>query len=227
MSDWPKVAPRPELAVLEQDRGVPVRRVLCIGRNYADHVREMGSDPSKPPVYFLKSADALLVGNPTAELPYPPLTNNLHHEVELVLCLRSGGRDLSRDQARACVFGYAVGLDMTRRDLQAKAKEARGPWAAAKDFDGAAIVGPLHTGPFDPDRGAIRLRVNGETRQEGDLAQMMWDVDGILCQLSKSVSLEPGDVIFTGTPAGVGAVRPGDRIDAQIEGLPPLIVQVR
>ncbi len=206
----------------------PVGRVLCIGRNYAAHASEMGGDVRSPPFHFTKSASAVLVASPEAHLVYPPHTGNLHHEVELVVALRAGGRDLVAQEALAGVYGYAVGLDLTRRDLQAAAKASGRPWAAAKDFDDAAVCGRI-TAASDhghPGSAAIVLSVNGEPRQRGDLSQMTWSVAGILVHLSQLMTLRAGDLIFTGTPAGVGPLVPGDHLHAEIDGLDPVDLRV-
>ena len=201
----------------------PVRRIFCVGRNYADHAREMGHDPDRePPFFFTKPADAVLTDG--ADLPYPPATSDLHHEAELVVALGAGGADIAPDDATALIWGYAAGNDFTRRDLQAQAKKAGRPWDMAKGFDLSAACGPLHradrTGPMD--RGRMQLRVNGDIRQDTDLSQMIWPVADIISHLSGLVRLAPGDVIFTGTPAGVGAVLRGDVVEVRIEGLSAL-----
>lgn len=197
----------------------PVRRVYCVGRNYADHAREMGADPDRePPFFFSKPRDAVV----SAEtVPYPPATEDLHHEVELVLALGGGGANLSPEAARSLVYGCAVGVDLTRRDLQATAKAAGRPWDMAKGFDGSGPVGALKPCPA-MDSGAIELAVNGQTRQSGDLSHMIWSTAEIISHLSRLATLEAGDLIFTGTPAGVGALERGDRVEAHIDGLLPL-----
>lgn len=198
----------------------PVRRIYCVGRNYADHAREMGHDPDKePPFFFSKPADALVTGG--ADTPYPSLTSDLHHEIELVAALKSGGRDLTPAQAEAAIFGYAAGIDLTRRDLQSEAKKLARPWDMAKGFDHSAPIGDIapaeETG--HPRSGSIRLSVNGETRQDGDLSQLLWAVPDAIAFLSGFVELKAGDLIFTGTPAGVAAVTHGDRLDGEIAGI--------
>ena len=200
--------------------GFPVRRIYCVGRNYADHVREMGGDPQRePPFFFGKPRDAAVPGG--GPVAYPPATANLHHEVELVVALGRGGRDIPVDEALDCVYGYAVGLDLTRRDLQASAKEKGQPWDMAKGFDQSAPVGLIHpvaqVGHLAA--GAIWLDVNGQERQRGDLSQMTWRVAEILAQLSSFVELAPGDLVFTGTPSGVGRLQKGDRVHCGIDGL--------
>ena len=214
-------APEPvSLPIARSDDRFPVRRIYCVGRNYAAHAREMGKDPDRePPFFFMKPADTLLANG--ADLPYPPATSDLHHEVELVVALGKGGRDISEAQAQDHVFGYAIGLDMTRRDLQGEAKAAGRPWEVGKAFDHSAPCTMIHraadTGPLS--RGAIWLQVNGKERQRGDLADLIWSVPETISYLSRLFELKPGDLIFTGTPAGVGAVVPGDEMIGGIDGL--------
>ncbi len=217
----------PSLAILGRRERFPVRRIYCVGRNYADHVREMGGDPNaSPPFFFAKPADALVETGTT--LPYPSATEDLHHEVELVVALAEGGQDIPAEAAEAKVFGYAVGIDLTRRDLQAMAKKAGQPWEAGKALDqGApcsALVPASEVG--HPNTGRISLAVNGETRQDGDLAQMIWPVPHIIAKLSALFTLAPGDLIFTGTPAGVGAIGPGDQVSASIEAIGDLEIAI-
>ena len=205
----------------------PVRRIYCIARNYADHACEMGSDPEREaPFFFTKPASAILHGNPV--MPYPPATQNLHHEVELVVALQSGGRDIPLDQANDCIFGYAVGLDMTRRDLQTAAKAKGQPWDMAKGFDFSApcsaITSKFQSGVIT--RGRIQLKVNGKLRQSGDLGDMIWKIPELINRLSQLEELCPGDLIFTGTPAGVGPVVKGDKLEATVQGLDPLLVMI-
>lgn len=199
----------------------PVRRIYCVGRNYAEHAREMGHDPNEaPPFFFGKPADALVING--AGLPYPPETADLHHEIELVAALGSGGRDIAVSDALACIWGYAVGIDMTRRDLQAKAKQGGRPWDMAKGFDHSAPIGPLVPASKlggHPQAGRISLSVNGTLRQEGDIADMIWDLPHVIAYLSKSIELKRGDLIFTGTPAGVGAVVRGDMLEGEVAGI--------
>ncbi|ASY56868.1 MULTISPECIES: fumarylacetoacetate hydrolase family protein [Sinorhizobium] len=207
--------------------GFPVRRVYCVGRNYAAHAREMGHDPERePPFFFQKNADNLL---PTGQdFPYPPLSSDVHHEVELVVALRHGGADIPVEEATAHVYGYGVGIDFTRRDLQAQAKESGRPWTAAKAFEHSAPISAIApaTAVGHPANGNIWLKVNGETRQQGDLAQMIWTVPEIIAELSRLFTLAPGDIIMTGTPAGVGAVERGDVITCGIDGIAALSVKV-
>ncbi|MFN3824295.1 MAG: fumarylacetoacetate hydrolase family protein [Pseudorhodobacter sp.] len=204
----------------------PVRRVYCIGRNYAEHAREMGHDPDRePPFFFQKNPDNL---SSAADFPYPPQSGDVHHEVELLVALKSGGRDIPAEAALAHVWGYGVALDMTRRDLQAAAKKAGRPWEIGKAFEASAPVAPLR--PVEetghPAGGAITLSVNGQPRQSGDLAQMIWSVPEVIACLSRYFTLAAGDVILTGTPAGVGPVARGDRMEARIEGIGSLVVTV-
>lgn len=227
------VIPRPEaatVAVQGSSARFPVRRIYCVGRNYAEHAREMGDSGREPPFFFAKPADAVLNVADGAEgvLPYPPLTRDLHHEVELVAALGSGGRDLTPEQAAACIWGYAIGLDMTRRDLQAAAKKSGRPWETGKAFDHSAPIGPLHPAASAGTmaQGAITLSVNGQPRQSGDLSDMIWSVPEAIAYLSTLFELRAGDLVFTGTPAGVGAVAPGDRLEAAIEGLGTLRLRI-
>ncbi len=217
----------PSVPVSGDSRRFPVRRIFCVGRNYADHAREMGHDPDRePPFFFGKPADALLTDG--GDLPYPPQTGDLHFEAELVVALGGGGTDIAPGDAQGLIWGYAAGNDFTRRDLQAVAKKAGRPWDLAKGFDLSAACGRLHpaaqTGPLD--RGRIALTVDGDLRQEGDLSQMIWPVADVIAHLSQSVRLAAGDLIFTGTPAGVGAVARGQVVKVEIEGLTPLVTRV-
>lgn len=221
---------RAALVVVGTDEVFPVRRVYCVGRNYADHAREMGKSGREEPFFFAKPADALLniARGQTGVMPYPPRTQNLHHEVELVVALSQGGRDLTPEQAAVCIWGYAIGLDMTRRDLQSDAKKAGRPWETGKAFDYSAPVGPLHpvtqTGVLSS--GLITLSVNAAPRQHGDLSDMIWSAPEALAYLSTFFELKAGDLVFTGTPAGVGAVKSGDLISASIAGLGTLQVRI-
>lgn len=228
MVDFAFVPPAtPSLAIAGSAQRFPIRRVFCVGRNYADHAREMGSDPDRePPFFFSKPADAIVPAE--GSLPFPPQTAQLHHEVELVVALGAGGADLDEARARDCVWGHALGLDLTRRDLQEQAKRSGRPWDMAKGFDASAPCTPLRplAGRPPPEAGAIWLDVNGQRRQSGDLAQMIWSVPEVIAHLSRLVRLAPGDLIFTGTPAGVGPLQPGDRVEAGIEGLASLSLQI-
>lgn len=201
------------------DRHFPVRRVYCVGRNYADHVREMGGDEREPPFFFMKPGDAVVPTGST--VPFPGKTENLHHEAELVVAIGRRGAEVSVEDAQAMVWGYAAGNDLTRRDLQAEAKAMRRPWDMAKGFDNSAVCGDLHparvTGVLEQAR--ITCEVDGEVRQDGDIAQMIWSVPEIVSYLSGLVELKPGDLIYTGTPAGVGPIAPGQRCTVAIKGL--------
>jgi fumarylpyruvate hydrolase len=215
--------PQPSVAVAGSDARFPVRRVFCVGRNYAEHVREMGADPKRePPIFFTKPGDAVVESG--ASIPYPQNTSNLHHEVELVVALARGGCEIAEGAARDCIWGYGVGVDLTRRDRQGEAKQAGAPWDAAKAFDHSAPVGPLTAARDWGHRAAARitLSVNGVLRQNADIADMIWSVPEIVAALSRSWELRAGDLIFTGTPSGVAALQPGDRVTAEIEGLSPL-----
>ena len=209
----------PSVAVAGTEARFPVHRIYCVGRNYADHVREMGNDPqAEPPVFFMKPADALAANG--ASVPYPPGTSNLHHEIELVVALHSGGREIAAARALSHVFGYAAGNDLTRRDLQSAAKERGEPWDTSKGFDCSAPVAAIRPASAGHvNRGRIWLSVNGTVRQESDTSRMLWGVPQIIAALSKLYELRAGDLIFTGTPAGIGAVKPGETIEGGIEGL--------
>jgi fumarylpyruvate hydrolase len=220
------------LPIAGDSRVFPVRRIFCVGRNYAEHAREMGApeqaDGREPPFFFSKPADALVGGSGELSVAYPGRTANLQHEVELVIALAQGGSDLTPVEADDCIWAYAVGLDLTRRDLQARAKEKGHPWDMSKGFDQSAVAAPLRlrseAGPLDDGR--IWLTVNGELRQDGRLAQMSWRAPEVVANLSSFVTLAPGDLIYTGTPAGVGTLVRGDRIEAGIDGLPGLVARM-
>lgn len=211
---------------------VPVRRIFCVGRNYAEHAREMGAVDQaqglEPPFFFTKPADALVTGEGELSVAYPPRTGNLHHEVEMVVVLGGGGSKLTVDQAQSLILGYAVGLDLTRRDLQTRAKEKGHPWDMSKGFDQSAVCGPLAlvSDCGHPQAGEICLQVNGEVRQAGDLSEMMWKVPQIIAELSELVGLAAGDLIYTGTPAGVGPLQRGDRLLGTVAGLPSLRARI-
>ncbi|MCW2286464.1 fumarylpyruvate hydrolase [Rhodoblastus acidophilus] len=215
------IAPPPQVCAPVAGGGLfPVRRIFCVGQNYADHAREMGGDPQRnPPFFFTKPADSLVTEG--ADAPYPSLTQNLHHEIELVVALGAGGANVALADAKALIFGYAAGIDLTRRDLQAEAKKAGRPWDMAKGFDASAPLGLIRPAGAcgDVGKGRISLSVNGAGRQQGDLAEMIWSVAEIIAILSTYVALAPGDLIFTGTPAGVGAVSAGDLLNGEIEGV--------
>lgn len=213
----------PALAIAGSDQTFPLRRVFCVGRNYAAHAREMGADPDRePPFFFSKPADAVVPASGT--LPYPPATRELHHEVELVVALRDGGANIAPERALDLVWGYAVGLDLTRRDLQAVAKAKSHPWDVAKGFDHSAPVSALRPASqvtLDADT-ALTLTVNGQERQHGRLGDMVHSVNEIIALLSTLFELKAGDLIFTGTPAGVSAMQRGDRFHAELAGVATL-----
>ncbi|MDJ0827181.1 MAG: fumarylacetoacetate hydrolase family protein [Rhodobacter sp.] len=218
-------APRPLLPVSGGGE-VPVRRVYCIGRNYAEHAREMGHDPDRePPFFFQKNPENL---DTSGIFPYPTHSTDVHHEIELAVVLRSGGQDIAVEAALDHVFGYAIALDMTRRDLQAAMKKAGRPWEVGKAFERSAPVSAIRPAAEigHPGRGRITLQVNDETRQDGDLAQMIWSVPEMISALSEFFELAAGDVILTGTPAGVGPVQRGDALEGTIEGVGNLSVRV-
>ena len=196
----------------------PVRRVFCVGRNYVDHSLEMGGDPERePPFFFNKPSDAVVPAR--GLIPYPPLTENLHFEVELVVAIGAVAKNVSVDEALGCVFGYAVGVDLTRRDLQNEAKALRRPWEWGKAFDYSAPLSPIHPATSHVKLGSMWLSVNGHEKQRTDLTQMIWSVAEIIAVASHSVVVHPGDLIFTGTPAGVGRIEPGDLVTGGIDGL--------
>jgi fumarylpyruvate hydrolase len=214
------IAPAPQAAVPVRGGGrFPVRRIYCVGRNYAEHAREMGHDPDRElPFYFMKPADALVTGG--ADMPYPPATKDLHHEMELVVAIGTGGKDIAEADALKHVWGYAAGLDMTRRDVQGEAKKAGRPWDMGKGFDRSAPIGEMvPAAAVNPGSGLIELRVNGAVRQTSDLAKQIWQVPEIIANLSRLVELFPGDLIMTGTPEGVAAVVKGDVLEGTIEGV--------
>jgi fumarylpyruvate hydrolase len=223
------VIPAPAPAHLEVAGMVarfPLRRIFCVGRNYAEHAREMGHDPNaEPPFFFTKPADAVVQSGTT--IPYPPATEDLHYEAELVVAIGVGGANIAPEAALSHVWGYAAGNDLTRRDLQAAAKAARRPWDMAKGFDNSAVIGPLHRAQDGAvPLGRIRCLIDGALRQDADLAEMIWPVDGIIASLSGLVTLAPGDLIMTGTPSGVGPIKPGETCVIEIDGLSPASVTV-
>jgi len=210
----------PSVAITDSAARFPVRRIFCVGRNYADHVREMGNDPkSEPPIFFTKPADAVVDSG--AAIAYASNTSNFHFEVELVVAIATGGAELSESGALTRVWGYGVGVDLTRRDRQAEAKRGGAPWDVAKAFDQSAPTGALKQGAH-PGKGRIWLSVNGDIKQDADLSDMIWSVPEIIAHLSRSWRLEPGDLIFTGTPAGVGPIQRGDQVACGVEGLSEL-----
>jgi fumarylpyruvate hydrolase len=222
------ILPPPQPAVPVSGGGLfPVRRIFCVGRNYAEHAREMGGNPERePPFFFTKPADAVLTGG--ADMPYPSQTTNLHYEMELVVAIGDGGSNIAASDALAHVFGYAAGIDMTRRDLQNEAKTQRRPWDMAKGFDNSAPIGSIVPAAAlpDPTKGRIELKVNGAVRQSSDLSQMIWSVAETVAYLSGLVTLAPGDLIFTGTPEGVGAVERGDLLEGLVAGVGAVTVRI-
>jgi fumarylpyruvate hydrolase len=216
----------PTLPIRGSDKLFPIHRIYCVGRNYAEHTREMGHDPNKePPFFFQKNADNIVTDG---KFPYPPATKDVHFEIELVVALKSGGTSIKAAEAMKHVFGYAVGIDMTRRDLQAEAKKLQRPWEVGKAFEKSAPCSALVPAQHveDPAKGAIWLEVNGERKQAGDLAQMIWDIPHQIEFLSGLFELRAGDLIFTGTPAGVGAIKQGDRLRGHVDGVGDLEVTV-
>lgn len=211
--------PQPAVPVAGSEQSFPVRRIYCVGQNYGEHVREMGGDPKKSsPVFFSKPANAIVTGN--RDVNYPSGTSNLHYEAELVVALGSGGSSITAEAAKECIFGYAIGIDFTRRDLQAAAKAGGKPWDAAKGFDQSAPISAINkVGASHPESGRIWLAVNDEIRQDADLSDMIWSVTEIIAELSRLFELKAGDLIFTGTPSGVSAVVAGDRIKAGIDNI--------
>ena len=216
--------PVPTVPVEGQSRVFPVRRILCVGRNYAAHRREMGGDDRDPPFFFAKPADAIVP--PGGDVAYPPKTSNLHHEIELVVALRAGGKDVAVDKALDLVFGYAVGVDMTRRDLQNAAKDKGQPWDASKGFDASAPISAIKPWTGPPPRGRINLSVNGQIRQDATVTDMIWATAEIISEASKLWTLAPGDLIYTGTPEGVGPLVRGDRVEGEVEGVGKLAFKV-
>lgn len=216
------VIPAPPQAAAPVSGGglFPVRRIFCVGRNYADHAREMGGDPTRePPFFFAKPADALVTGG--ADTPFPSLTKNLNHEIELVIAIGKIGADIPAENALDHIYGYAAGIDLTRRDLQAAARENKKPWDMAKGFDHSAPIGPIEPAAKigHPAKGRISFAVNGAVKQDGDLADMIWSIPEIVATLSTYVALAPGDLIFTGTPAGVGPLVRGDVAVGEVAGV--------
>ena len=220
---FPPPAP-PGVAIVGRTERFPVHRIYCVGRNYAAHAREMGKDPEREaPFFFTKPADAVVSSG--TQLPFPSRTGDLHHEIELVIAIGTGGANIGISQALSHVFGYAVGLDLTRRDLQAEAKDKGRPWDTAKGFDRSAPIGAITPASEAHLNGSnIWLKVNGALRQQGALSDMIWSVPEIIAELSTLFELCPGDLIYTGTPAGVAAIHSNDRLEGGIDGLEPLIV---
>ena len=218
--------PQPALAVAGSSKVFPVRRIWCVGRNYVEHIREMGQDERLPPFYFAKFADEIVGDGGT--VPYPSLTKDMHHEVELVVCLKSGGRNIPVEKANDCIYGYAVGIDLTRRDLQIASRKLERPWEVGKNFDHSAPCGPVKPAAEigHPKEARITLSCNGKVRQDGNINQMIWNVPEIMADLSKMVELAAGDIIMTGTPAGVAAVVPGDKLECSVEGVGGVTVTI-
>jgi len=213
------------LPVAESNSLFPVGRIYCVGRNYAEHAREMGHDPDRePPFFFMKPPDAIVANGAT--IPYPQMTEDLHHEIEMVVAIGKGGACIPVEKALEHVFGYGVGLDMTRRDLQGVAKKMGRPWEMGKAFDNSAPCTPLKTVAMvgHPSKGAIWLKVNGALKQKGDLAEMIWNVPETIAYLSNLITLRPGDLIMSGTPAGVGPVQRGDKLEGHVDGVGELTV---
>jgi fumarylpyruvate hydrolase len=219
----------PTLSVAGRDERFPVNRIFCVGRNYAAHAREMGKDPDRdPPFFFMKPANAAVDATQAATVPYPPKTTNYHHEIELVVAIGKGGRDIPVGGALEHVYGYAVGLDMTRRDLQLEARDKGRPWEFGKSFALSAPMGPIHRAQDigHPAEAAISVTVNGQPRQASDISKLIWSVSECIAYLSEYETLEPGDLIMTGTPEGVNAVVAGDEMRGAIAGLGEVVVTV-
>ncbi|MGV0963096.1 MAG: fumarylacetoacetate hydrolase family protein [Polynucleobacter sp.] len=217
----------PSLPVVGDTRRFAVNRIYCVGRNYADHAREMGHDPDRePPFFFMKPANSIVTDG--KDMQYPNLSNDVHHEIEMVVAIGKGGVNIPADKALEHVYGYGVGLDMTRRDLQGEAKKMGRPWDTGKAFDQsapcAAITPAAQFG--HPNKGVVKLLVNGEVRQEGNLNQLIWNIPDTIAYLSTLFTLEPGDLIMSGTPAGVGPVKKGDVLEGSVEGLTPLKIKI-
>ena len=220
-----EIAPQPSLPVAGSDARFPVGRIYCVGRNYADHAREMGHDPERePPFFFMKAANSIVQNNST--IAYPVGTKDVHHEIEMVVAIGKGGKNIAVDKALDHVWGYGVGLDMTRRDIQGEAKKLGRPWEMGKSFDESAPVTALRPASQigHPAKGAITLKVNGQLKQQGDLAMQIWDVSEQIAYLSNLITLQPGDLIFSGTPAGVGPIKPGDKLEGHVDGVGDLTV---
>ncbi|MFJ3046027.1 fumarylacetoacetate hydrolase family protein [Herbaspirillum chlorophenolicum] len=224
------VAPVTSLDIAGSGDAFPVNRIFCVGRNYAAHAREMGKDPERdPPFFFMKPACAAVrAGEGETRIPYPPMTSNFHHEIELVVAIGRGGKNISVDEALSYVYGYAVGLDMTRRDLQLDAREKGRPWEFGKSFRDSAPIGPIHSvaSVGHITGGEIALAVNGQPRQRSNVSELIWSVAESIAYLSQYEALEPGDIIMTGTPEGVNAVSSGDLMEGFVEGLGAIRVRV-
>ncbi len=223
-----EIGPVPSLPVVGSDARFPVGRIYCVGRNYADHAREMGHDPDRePPFFFMKAANSVVQNNAT--LDYPVGTKDVHHEIELVVAIGKGGKNIPVERALDHVWGYGVGLDMTRRDLQGEAKKMGRPWEMGKSFDESAPVTALRPAAEigHPGKGSIKLEVNGKVTQNGDLAMQIWSVPEQISYLSRLITLQPGDLIFSGTPAGVGPVKPGDKLVGKVDGVGELVISYK
>lgn len=221
-------APVPTVAVAGTAARFPVRRIFCVGRNYAAHARELGNDPDRdPPFFFTKPADAVV--DDGASIPYPPETSNFHYEIELVVAIGTAGRDIPRERALDHVFGYSVGIDLTRRDLQSAAREERRPWDWSKGFDRSAPIAPIHpvSAVGHPKAGRIWLAVDGRMKQESDIGKMIWPVPDIIAFASRSIELRPGDLIMTGTPEGVGPIERGEAMAGGVDGVGEIRISVR
>ena len=218
--------PQASIPVAGEGKAFPVRRIWCVGRNYLEHIREMGNDERDPPFFFAKHAD-MLVGE-GATIPYPPLTKDLHHEVELIVAMKSGGSNIAPEKALDHVYGYSVGIDLTRRDLQQASRKKERPWEIGKSFDHSAPSSPIVPASKigHPAKGKIWLSVNGTERQKGDLTELIWSVPEIIWKLSQQVEIGAGDIILTGTPAGVAALSPGDAIECGVDGIGTLKVAI-
>ena len=222
------IGERPSLPVDGSEARFPVGRIYCVGRNYADHAREMGHDPDRePPFFFMKAANSIVQNNST--IGYPVGTKDVHHEIEMVVAIAKGGRDIPVDKAHEHVFGYGVGLDMTRRDIQGEAKKMGRPWEMGKSFDESAPVTALRPASKigHPAKGAIWLKVNGQVKQQGDLAMQIWTVPEQISHLSRLITLQPGDLVFSGTPAGVGPIKAGDKLEGHVDEVGDLVVTYR
>jgi fumarylpyruvate hydrolase len=218
------LAPLPAVPVVGTRKSFPVRRLYCVGRNYAEHAREMGHDPKREkPFFFQKAPDSIVTDG---VFPYPVASADVHHEIELVVALKAGGQNIQAAKAKDIIYGYAVGLDMTRRDIQGEAKKMGRPWEMGKSFDESAPVTALRPASEigHPAKGAITLKVNGQIKQQGDLSMQIWGVAEQIAYLSNLITLQPGDLIFSGTPAGVGAIKPGDKLEGHVDGVGDLTV---
>ena len=222
------IGPLPSVSVAGSDSRFPVGRIYCVGRNYADHAREMGHDPDRePPFFFMKAANSIVQNHAT--IAYPVGTKDVHHEIEMVVAIGKGGKNIPVDKALDHVWGYAVGLDMTRRDIQGEAKKMGRPWEMGKSFDESAPITALRpaTEIGHPAKGAITLKVNGQLKQSGDLAMQIWSVPEQIAYLSNLITLQPGDLIFSGTPAGVGPIKAGDKLEGHVDGVGDLVVSYK